>query len=293
MRNFTGKVAAVGSAAVVLAASATLATPGVAAAETKRVPCGGTVTAAPGDRIQGVTALGLPLDLGIVTDGIGALLNGLCKVTVNIVDTVVAPVPAVGEPVAGTVNGVVEGTTGTVGKVTDAVGSTLGRRSAEPAPQQPPAAPEQHRPAQPRPEAGGPRPAGHDPQVLPAPNSPVVGGSAPQGTPWLGITPTWSPQQRYSGIPAATPGLFNVSPGVRYGGQIPGYSPEFGLLGEDGDRSTSGEPGVRNAGSADALPAASGGLAAGPMLPVLLAVLALAGVSAGLVRTWVLRKVTT
>lgn len=292
MRTYTGKVAAVGSAAVVLAASAALATPGVAAAETKQVPCGGTVTAAPGDHIQGVTALGLPIDLGIVTDSVGSLLNGLCRVTVNLVDTVVAPIPAVGEPVAGTVNGVVEGTTGTVGQVTDAVGS-LGRRAGEPAPAQPPAAREPRQPAQPRPETGGTGPADARPHALPAPNSPVVGGSTPQGMPWLGITPTWSPLQRYSGLPAATPGLFNVSPGVRYGGQIPGYSPEFGLLGEDGERSTSGDPGVRNAGEADALPAAADDSATGPALPTLLAVLALAGVSAGLVRTWVLRKATT
>ncbi|MGH3438037.1 MAG: hypothetical protein ACRDRN_16420 [Sciscionella sp.] len=95
-----------------------------------------------------------------------------------------------------------------------------------------------------------------------------------------------SPQQRYGNIPFAMPGLFSMSPGVRYGGEIPGYAPQVQALGaQQGDANNP----VRTAGRAEALP--GGGLTDGTVgLPLLLAVLGFAGVSAALVRTWVLRK---
>ncbi|MBK1784623.1 hypothetical protein [Prauserella cavernicola] len=295
MHRSTGRVAAVGTAAFVLAGTAALAAPGVAAAETKKVPCGSTVTAAPGDRIQGVTLLGLTLDLGVVTDGIGSLLDGVCKVTVNVVDTVVAPVPGVGAPVAGAVNGTVEGVTGTANKAVGQVaGALAGPSGNQPAPQQPPVRPEPQSPGT-RPAPAGPPAQPDRLGTIPAPNSPVLGGAALPGAAWLGFGTAWAPMRDYSGLPTATPGLFSMSPGIRYGGQIPGYSPEFGILGQDAGEDGAGEGGdaVRSAGSADALPSASGGVADGPALPMLLAVLALSGVSAALVRTWVLRRATT
>ncbi|PRY45829.1 hypothetical protein [Umezawaea tangerina] len=85
----------------------------------------------------------------------------------------------------------------------------------------------------------------------------------------------------YGSLPFATPGLFSPSPGVRYGGQVPGYTPGYGLPTTD--------PGaVQTAGRAQALPGTGkmGGVAA----PVLLAVLALSCVTGALVRTWVLRR---
>src|SRR4051794_11369711 len=107
MHDRTRRATAVGATAFVLAGSAVLGMPGTAsAAETKTVPCGSTVTAKPGDKIQG-TPLGLPLpvDLGIVgqattvlTSTVSGLLNTVCKVTVNVVNTVVSPVPVVGAP---------------------------------------------------------------------------------------------------------------------------------------------------------------------------------------------------
>jgi hypothetical protein len=59
------------------------------------------------------------------------------------------------------------------------------------------------------------------------------------------------------------------------------------LLGEDNGGAANSD--VQNAGRAEALPI--GGSSAGDVgLPMLLAVLALSGVSAGLARTWVLRR---
>jgi hypothetical protein len=84
----------------------------------------------------------------------------------------------------------------------------------------------------------------------------------------------------YSSIPFARPGLFAPSPGVRYGGSVSGYTPQFGILPSDPD-------GVQTAGHADALGTPSSTKIA---LPVLLAVFALSGVTAALVRTWVLRR---
>ncbi|WP_199428915.1 hypothetical protein [Qaidamihabitans albus] len=288
------RAAATGAAAFLLAGSAILATPGTASAETIQARCGDTVTAKPGDRIE------TPFGLRTVTDGltslVGGLLSGVCKITVNVVDTVVEPVPVVGKPAAGAVNDVVEGTTKSVTDTTNKVAGAVGGN--EPAPQSPGTGGE---PA-PRPGPGtGPGPAaepsgrgsdGGRGAGMPAPNSPVLGGSALPGFAYL---PTsfgtgFAPMRDYSGIPMASAGLFAPSPGVRYGGQIPGYSPEFGILGESGENGTDERSGVQNAGRAEALPAGSGGNAAGATLPMLLAVLALSGVTAALVRTWVLRQ---
>jgi hypothetical protein len=86
----------------------------------------------------------------------------------------------------------------------------------------------------------------------------------------------------YSNIPFARAGLWAPSPGVRYGGGIPGYSPEFGVVGE-----LPPDDGVSVAGRAEAISPANGQRVE---LPVLLAVLVLSCVTAVLVRTWVLRK---
>jgi hypothetical protein len=85
----------------------------------------------------------------------------------------------------------------------------------------------------------------------------------------------------YGSLPFATPGLFSPSPGVRYGGQVPGYTPGYGLP-------TTDSSSVQTAGRAQAMPGTGtmGGVAA----PVLLAVLALSCVTGALVRTWVLRR---
>jgi hypothetical protein len=122
---------------------------------------------------------------------------------------------------------------------------------------------------------------------MPHPNSPVIGGLGlgdvqlydPNGLPYnFGR----SPMAMYANLPFAQPGLFSPTPGAQYGSSVPGYSPQFGILGGDGQ-----PDGVEAAGHAEALAAPGGDRVA---LPVLLAVLALSGVTAALVRTWVLRR---
>lgn len=119
----------------------------------------------------------------------------------------------------------------------------------------------------------------------PAPNQPVNGGLSNLGL-QLYQPGLWdfgrSPMADYSNIPFARPGLWAPSPGVRYGGGVPGYSPEFGIVGD-----TPPDDGVSVAGRAEALnPPATQRVE----FPVLLAVLALSCVTAALVRTWVLRR---
>lgn len=132
------------------------------------------------------------------------------------------------------------------------------------------------------PGTGGGGPGGGG---VPAPNQPVTGGA-----PGLGLdlyeSGLWnfgrSPMADYSNIPFARAGLWAPSPGVRYGGGVPGYSPEFGILGDPPP-----DDGVSVAGRAEAIDPVQNQRVE---LPVLLAVLALSGVTAALVRTWVLRR---
>ncbi|HET6703433.1 hypothetical protein [Amycolatopsis sp.] len=295
MQDRTRRATAVGAAAFVLAGSAVLGMPGTASAETKTVPCGSTVSAKPGDRIQG-SLLGLPLiDLGIVTQAttvltttVSGLLNTVCKVTVNVVNTVVSPVPVVGAPAASAINQGVQGVTSGTQQGLSALSGGGGR----PAPQQPPSGGSPQQPPAQGGTGGAPQggtPAGATP--IPEANSPLLPGFA--GTPVFGGFPFtlgtgYAPMRDYSGIPFATAGLFTPSPAIRYGSQIPGYAPQYGLSGPDG--AAEGNSGVQTAGQAEALPSASGGFTNGSNLPLLIAVLALSGVSAGLVRTWVLRR---
>jgi hypothetical protein len=114
------------------------------------------------------------------------------------------------------------------------------------------------------------------------------GGSA--SVPFGGTGDARAPQRDYSGIPTATSGIA-VPPGLRYppSDGVPGQtSPEFGILGAEG-LDENAQPDVRNAGNADVLvaPVAPDNV----QLPMLLAVVALTGVTAALVRTWVLRRV--
>ncbi|WP_033291406.1 hypothetical protein [Amycolatopsis jejuensis] len=301
MQHRTRRATAVSAAAFVLAGSAALAAPGTAAADTLTTPCGSTITAKPGDHVKGTTPLlGLPLDLGVVgqvsgvlTGTINALLGTVCKVTVNVVNTAVSPVPVVGAPVASAVNGVVEGGTSAVQQGVGAAGQALGgpaKESPAPNPQQPPSGGSGGSPQQ------GGDPAGQTP--MPGSTSPVLTGGG-GGAPFAAFLPNfgnlsygfgtgYAPMRDYSGIPMAMAGLFSPSPALRYGSQIPGYAPQYGLANPAG--SAGGDSTIQNAGQAQALPNSGGNHTNGLDWPVLVAVLALSGVSAGLVRTWVLRR---
>jgi hypothetical protein len=295
MQDRTRRATAVGATAFVLAGSAVLGMPGTASADTKTVPCGSTVTAKPGDHIQG-SLLGLPaIDLGIVgqattvlTSAVGGLLNTVCKVTVNVVNTVVSPVPVVGAPAASAIN---QGVDGVNSAATGGL-NTINGGGKQSSPQPGTGGNQQ----QPPPQSGGTggAPQGGTPQgttPIPDANSPLLPGFS--STPVFGGFPFtvgtgYAPMRDYSGIPFATAGLFTPSPALRYGSQIPGYAPQYGLNGPD--QNAAGNSGIQTAGQAEALPSVSDGFTDGSNLPLLIAVLALSGVSAGLVRTWVLRR---
>lgn len=268
MRGRTGRTAAVGAAAFVLAGSAMLTGSATASADTINAQCGQTVTAKPGDTIN------TPFGLETVTDGltslVGGLLGSLCTITVNVVNTAVAPLPVAGPPVAGAVNGTVAGTT-------NGLANTLPGNQASP----PPASQGGGAKSQPAPAAkGSPAPA-----AIPAPNSPVLTADSP-GLDLLPFgSPGYAPIRDYSGIPYALAASWAPSPGIRYGGDIPGYAPEAGAL----NPAARGAGPVQNAGRAEALPSGpdQDGLPLG--LPTLAAVFALSVVTAGMVRSWVLR----
>jgi hypothetical protein len=117
--------------------------------------------------------------------------------------------------------------------------------------------------------------------ALPSPLASAGGGQP--ALPSAGARGAAVPRRSYSGIPAAIPGGFAASPLSTYG-QIPGrHAPKVEMLGSEQGT------GVQAAGRAEALGGPGrGGHDVG--LPMLLAVLALAGVTGALLRTWVLRK---
>ncbi|MEU0464224.1 hypothetical protein ABZ215_09490 [Amycolatopsis sp. NPDC006131] len=283
MQGRTRRTAAVGAAAFALAGSVSLALPATASAETISAQCGDTVTAKPGDVIK------TPLGLKTVTDGltsiVGGLLGGLCQITVKVVDTVVEPLPVVGAPAASAVNGAVAGTTNGLTSTVDQTGKALtGGGASQPQPQTPPGGGNQQTPP-----GGTPgRTEGAAPAAIPGSTSPVLAGdpSAFSLLPF-GSGSAYAPMRNYAGLPFAVSALWAPSPGLRYGSQIPGYAPQYGALGQPAQ---SGQA-VQNAGQAEALPGGSdrGGNVA---LPMLIAVVALSGVSAALVRSWVLRGAT-
>ncbi|MEV0067270.1 MULTISPECIES: hypothetical protein [unclassified Amycolatopsis] len=300
----TRRATALGAAAFVLAGSAALAAPSTASATstptTIVTQCGSTITAKPGDTVQVKTLLGLPVDLGVVgqvsgvlTGAVNSVLGALCKVTVNVVNTVVAPVPVVGAPAAGALNQTVAGTTNTLQQGVDSTQRAL--TGGAPA-QQNPGSPQQPPATGPGAPQGG-TPAGQTP--IPPVNSPLLplsggGGGLASLFPGfanfsnLPFSTGYAPMRDYSDIPMAMAGLFSPSPALRYGSQIPGYAPQYGL--SNPGQPSAGNASVQNAGEAQALPPTGDNHANGLDWPVLVAVLALSGVSAGLVRTWVLRR---
>lgn len=294
------RAAAVGAAAFVLAGSAAVATPATAAADTVQADCGETVTAEPGDQVQ--TPFGLKTIADGVTSLVGGLLGGVCNVTVNVVDATVAQVPAVGPPAADVTGGAVRDSTNAVSGTAKQLGDAVAGSSNQPAPQQPPSGGAGQRPApqQPGPGTGAPveeGPISPAPITLPEPNSPVLDDAR---APTAASLPTdfstgYAPMRYYSAVPAATSGLFAPSPGIRYGGQVPGYAPEFGILNQERNAPPPApvpNEGVQRAGEAEALPHSPNPATDGIGLPTLVAVLALSGVTAALVRTWVLRRAT-
>lgn len=280
-------VASVGAAAVLLAGTTLLTMPGTAAAETLTSTCGSSVTGQVGDqlKVDPSTLFLLPkgtlpaLDFGTIAEGkdtksksvVSGLVTKVCSVTVTGMSPVTEPVESATKPVTDAVGDAAKPVTDGAKAVEEILS---GGTKPSPAPGESPGGSE-----------GGPQQSDPDRNEggVRDSNSKAAGdvagyqGAAPGFT--FGSLPMMS---GFSALPYYN-SSFSPAPGVLYGGGVPGYSPEFGILGSD----AAGSSTIQNAGSADALPAGRGDVG----LPVLLAVLALAGASAGLVRTWVLRRV--
>lgn len=202
--------------------------------------------------------------ISLVADGVQKTFAGMCGVTVKAANTVAATSQ--------------DNTAAMADKANEAA-RNLGITGGA----QPPG-----KPGTPPGSPGGP-PGGAPGGSPSGPNVPLFPGTGfPGMSPW---DQGWnwgsygrSPMTDYSQIPFAQAGLYSPSPGVRYGGNVSGYSPQFGILGTD----TPPSDGVQAAGHAESLRGLSG--TRDIELPVLLAVLALSGVTAALVRTWVLRR---
>lgn len=278
------KVAALGAAAFLVLGSSALAFPGAAAADTVSTNCGGSVTGQVGDTVMANTSvLGLNLgsvNLGTISSGttilsktVDSVLGIVCKVTV----TVTTAVDGAAEGVNGaTPDGLKPVTDPVTGAITGGTESLRQATGATP--------PAEEGPAPGTPGGPGTPPADPVAPYVPPSSSPPYGGGGQLG--W-GYTPYYagSPMSAFGSFPYGNSGaLFDAAPGLKYGYGFGDYDPQFGLLGDEG--LDDGDNPIRNAGNAAALPPTTG---SGIGLPMLLAVLALAGASAGLVRTWVLR----
>lgn len=293
--------AAVGTTAFLLASSVMFAMPGSAAAAESLVAgsCGATLKGEAGTPVtlDLASALGISgaptISLGTAPDGtktfsvtgselleyvsglplLGKALPSVCEVTVTGVNTAAEPVQEATKEATDAAKSVTEPVEDAAKTLTDTVEGAVGGGSDDP--------PKKNEPS----EGGDPGSKSNDnqpdSQAMPPPNSAPVGGwSTAAGLPY-NLTPmsAFSPF-RYTRV------SFNAAPGLRYGTGFPGYSPEFGMLGEDGSQQGQGSGVTANAGSAQPLPSYGGAVG----LPVLLAVLAVAAAGGGLVRTWVLRQ---
>jgi hypothetical protein len=206
--------------------------------------------------------------LGAVASGVQSAFAGMCGVTVQAVNAAAAPIQDGTAAAADQANKAAAGA-GLAPRSTP--GKTGGSQPGSPG----------------TPGNGTSVPGSNGGGTNGGANSPVLDPGNYMGLPSLDPW-TWgsfgrSPMTDYSSIPFAKAGLYAPSPGVRYGGGVPGYSPQFGILGTD----TPPPDGVQAAGHAESL----GGVPGRDIdISVLLAVLALSGVTAVLVRTWVLRK---
>jgi hypothetical protein len=236
---------------------------------------GGQIANAVVAQLQQVPLLG-PI-IGTLVGGVQSTLTSMCQISMTGLNAAVAPVQN-GTASIAQGSQQAQQNLGLLPKTTPGTGGTPGQASP------PPGSPGQ--------QSGGGTTSG-----MPSANSPVLGGLPFTGSLFgngdlMGFGLVQSPLSRYAGIPFASAGLFDPSPGVRYGGDVNGYAPGFGVLGQN-NNGTVAPDGVQTAGQAQALGPTTAALGNGVGLPMLLAVLMLAGVTAALVRTWVLRRVHT
>ncbi|HEY8372042.1 MAG TPA: hypothetical protein VIL00_04790 [Pseudonocardiaceae bacterium] len=206
--------------------------------------------------------------LAEVTNGVTSVLTGLCGVTVQVTNTVAAPIQQGTQELA-------DGSQRVVEHVKEQLKPGSG---AGPAPSPQPATPPEPQPARPggSPSAEVPADAG-----LPMPDfqlDPVAGLDG--NTSQLDRVPL----PDYSDIPFALPGYWAPSPDLRYDTLSLDQYLRNPVTQDQAPESDE----ITVVGQARALPSVPN--AAGLAAPVVLAALALSAVTAALVRTWVLRR---
>ncbi len=260
---------------LLLGAGAALAAPTVPAAGGQIIPaaCGTTVQAQPGDTVQVKPLLGLPLNVPIGSAAgplqtIDQSIAGvLCQVQVQLVQPVTTYVAAAAPPLAPLATTVEQGSRTALGGTAPATAPATQAPAAAPVPVAPravvPAAPA----ALPPTAIAAAAPA-FAPSFNSLPSS-FLGGATPStlsgGLPAAGA-PAYDPSQL---LGSAFPGLKAGAPAYL------GYDPASA---------------VTTASQVQALPV--DGMSNGMGVPVMLAVLALAGVAAFVVRAMVLRRAT-
>lgn len=301
---------AAGATTMLVATSAMIAFPGSAVAVDPLVAdrCGQTLKGVAGAplSLDLASALGIPaapkINLGTVAEGtrtyslsnteladaltgislLGTTLPKVCGLTVTGVDQTSGPLEDATQTVKKTADSATETVRKAAEPVTDAVGGLLGGDSPGEGGGGPKSGPgPSDGSGKQTGDDGGDSRTGSSDQRVPGPTSPPVERSASgYSAPYYSA---FSPMSAFSSFPYRNASFYSHAPGLRYGSGFGDYAPSFGVLGQGGAETGA----VSNAGSADALPATHSRVG----LPVLLAVLALAAASAGLVRTWVLRGV--
>jgi hypothetical protein len=245
-----------------IAASAALAVPGLASADTSPT-LGGSCEAT----LQQGSANGLVLDAGAPLNAPNQLTVGLDSssrntngsnplLTLPLGDTVkalgIGQVPLVGDAAAKGVCPAAQGTVNAVGNLTQGVASEL------PLPPPPGPNPPQPAPPGPTPPSPGPNPPGSS-------TGPVVTGPGNAGLPGDAISGIFTNAALLPGTLVQAPVIAQIIPGR----QVPPPTVD-----------------AQKSGTAEALP----GVTPPAKLPMLLAVLALAIVAAALVRAWIRRS---
>jgi len=280
-----GNRAAAAALAVMLAAAYMMLGAGTANAAPREVVCTISPTPIPapvavteGDQVQLVLDL-RSLGLGMVAVGptrtantpgeqvmqemfggiLGLVAGGLCRAAVLVQSTVTSAVPLPPLPSVPTVPPLVPSESVQVPLPGVELSVETGGTGSPPGTDDP-----------------GTSPPGSSPPGTHPPGAP--GGSAPN----YRYDPSRLQLYDFASVPYGVSTRFGAAaaPAFRFGQQVPGYAPQFGILGAEDAKDVA-------AGKVRALPL-GGHTAVG--LPVLLAVLMLSTVSGALVRTWALRR---
>lgn len=259
----------------------------------------------------------------LVTDLVGALSDAACEVTVNVADAA-EKAPGVDESTSKAVKDGAEKLDKSAHDATDKANKLTspdksGSDDAEADDDE--AADQQHKPADSgdSPENSSTSEGTDDADnsqdhshPIASPESSASGSGVPLQPAFLPshFDSDAAPMRDYGGIPHAVSGEFTPAPGVRAGKSVEDYAPRFDLLAKPNEDDNTGNPqnagdgsgnshasaddpdnAVAKAGRAETMPTGESREGNPASAPVLLAVIALAMSTAGLVRSWVLRRV--